>query len=296
MTQGELLSAFAPIDTFIQICQDRYERIDEYLTNDYIDKMMPFVTKAQEAAEKLSSFALEHSNSKDDNKRNLSKLIRNKFISLQGSLLYETLLGRERATIAWLNNSIKSVNSLIENTIEFSDALEEIPSNNDSQIEKLPKEISMLKQQNDNRKGEEERERLEFLEDWQKMSAREFAIFFSQALGVSFNPELINQNQLAQLAAKWTKSQPDTIRSKIGNLFKEETDVNNGKLDNYSRKTQEEAWNVYFFIIKIAKYYSTITPQMHTMLDNIEQIYSLNIGEEKKKSLFEKISKDRKSV
>lgn len=164
MTQGELLSAFAPIDTFIQICYEREERIDEYLTTNDINLMMPFVTNAKEAAEKLSSFALEHSKSKDENKRNLSKLIRNKFVFIQSSLLYDTLLGREHATIAWLNNSIKSVNSVIDNTIEILDALEEIPGDKDTQIEDLQKEISMLKQQNANRKSEEN-EKLRMVND-----------------------------------------------------------------------------------------------------------------------------------
>lgn len=123
MTQGELLSAFAPIDTFIQICKERFVKMDEYLTTNDINMIMPFVTKAHEAAEKLSCFALEHSNSEDENKRNLSKLIHNKLILIQNSLLYETLLGRERSSIAWLNNSIRSVNSLIDNTIELLDEM-----------------------------------------------------------------------------------------------------------------------------------------------------------------------------
>ena len=70
---------------------------------------------------------------------------------------------------------------------------------------------------------------LDWLEDWQQLSTRELAIFFAQALGVSFDPELVVQTQLANLAATWTKPQPDTIRAKIGKLFNEESDVNEKK-------------------------------------------------------------------
>lgn len=180
---------------------------------------------------------------------------------------------------------------------------------NNKQLEKLQARIAELEAENNSLKErikeleekehnegpEFEKEELAFLDDWQKLTTREFAIFFSQALGVSFNPKLINQQQLANLAAKWTEPKPDTIRTKIGNLFQEETKVSNEQLDGFSQKTKDEAMNVYMYILKVAKYYSSITPKMHTMLDNIEQIYGLNIDEERKKKIFETIEKERNS-
>lgn len=161
-------------------------------------------------------------------------------------------------------------------------------------IKKLEEEIAILKQQ-PNSKSEPEKDRLEFLEDWQKLSTKELAIFFAQALGVSFNPDLINKTQLANLAGKWTMYGPDSIRTKISDLFKEETKVDKGELDGYSRKTKDEALNVYYFIIKIAKHYSSITPQMKIILDNINMVYSLGIDEPMKKEIFDLIDKARKS-
>ena len=114
-------------------------------------------------------------------------------------------------------------------------------------------------------------------------------------IGVSFNPDLINKTQLANLAGKWTMYGPDSIRTKISDLFKEETKVDKGELDGYSRKTKDEALNVYYFIIKIAKHYSSITPQMKIILDNINMVYSLGIDEPMKKEIFDLIDKARKS-
>jgi hypothetical protein len=164
----------------------------------------------------------------------------------------------------------------------------------EAHIRELEKEIDMLKQQT-NCNSEPEKNRLDFLEDWQKLSTRELAIFFAQALGVSFNPDLINKTQLANLAGKWTEYEPDSIRTKISDLFKEDIKVNKGELDGYSRKTKDEALDVYYFIIKIAKYYSSITPQMNNILDNINMIYNLGIDEPKKKEIFDTIDKARKS-
>ena len=152
---------------------------------------------------------------------------------------------------------------------------------------------------------ETKKETLDWLEDWQQLSTRELAIFFAQALGVSFDPKIINQNQLANIAAMWTKPQPDTIRVKIGNLFKEEQKVNKGKLDFFPPKTKDEALDVYYFIMRVAKHYSSITPQMNKMLDNLNDIYNLGIVEKvdennkekqiTKKDIFDTIDKARKS-
>lgn len=164
-----------------------------------------------------------------------------------------------------------------------------------SKIKELETELEQLRQQKQDKSDEQAKETLDYLEDWQKLSTRELSIFFSQALGVSFNPELINQKQLANLAAQWTKPQPDTIRTKVINLYNEEVKVNNDSSEDFSPKTKDEALNVYYYIIKIAKYYSSITPQMSNILDNINLIYHLKIDEEMKKKIFETIDKKRKS-
>ena len=160
------------------------------------------------------------------------------------------------------------------------------------QLKERIKEILETKQGEDDEQG---KEKLDFLEDWQKLTAREFAIFFSQALGVSFNPEFINQQQLANLAAKWTEPKPETIRAKIGSLLKEETEVGKELRDGFSPKTKDEALNVYYFIIRVAKYYSCITRKMQEMLDGINQVYCLNIDEDMKKKISDMIDDERTS-
>lgn len=172
-------------------------------------------------------------------------------------------------------------------------------------IKELEAEVASLRQQLQYKDSKTEEEPLDFLEEWQKLSARELAIFFSQALGVSFDPKLMNKTQLANLAAKWTEPEPDSIRTKISGLFKEEKGVNNGELDGYSYKTKDEALNVYYFIMRIALHFSSITPQMNTMLDNLNFIYNLGIVEKidenskekqiTKKEIFDTIDKSRKS-
>ncbi len=178
-------------------------------------------------------------------------------------------------------------------TIKEIEQLQEVIKERESTITTLRKENETLKEKLESHKNE--KETLEFLEEWQKLSAREYAIFFSQALGVSFDPKLINQQQLANLAAQWTKPQPDTIRSKVVNLFKEENTVNTNPDNDFTNKTKDEAANVYYYIIRVAKYYSRITPQMHKILDNINLIYHLNYDDEKKNRIFDKIDKERKS-
>lgn len=195
--------------------------------------------------------------------------------------------------------------------------LEEIESTThskqtDDEIEKMKTTIADLEAENAKLKEkqtiedcESEKEKLDYLDEWQEMSIRELAIFFSQALGVSFDPELVNKTQLANLAAKWTKPDEDSIRTKIGGLFKEEKKVNNNEIDGYSRKTKDEAINVFYFIMRIASHYSSITQQMKQMLDNLNDTYNLGLVEkidEKKKDkqitfkdVFDIIDENRKS-
>lgn len=171
----------------------------------------------------------------------------------------------------------------------------------EKRIKELEAEIEEMKHQRE----EPAKESLDWLEEWQQLSTRELCIFFAQALGVSLDPKFINQKQLANLVATWTKPKPDTIRTKIGMLFKEESEINEEKRDYFSNKTKDEALNVYYFVIRIAKYYSSITPQMNKILDNLNEIYKLGIvdkvdvnNSEKqitKKDLFDTIDNARKS-
>ena len=174
-----------------------------------------------------------------------------------------------------------------------------------TRIKELEAEVAMLKKQQGNEDNNTQKESHNFLEEWQKLSARELAIFFTHALGVSFDPELMNKTQLANLAAKWTEPQPDAIRTKISGLFKEEKMVNDKDVDGYSLKTKDEAINVFYFIMRIATHYSSITPQMKQILDNLNETYNLGLVEkidEKKKDkqvtmkdVFDIIDNARKS-
>lgn len=194
--------------------------------------------------------------------------------------------------------------SAMEKLQDELDKKNQLLKDSKQRIAELENEVSELRQQLEGA-VDTEKEALDYLEDWQQLSTRELAIFFAQALGVSFDPELINQTQLANLAAMWTKPKPDTIRTKIGKLFNEESDVNESKLDGFPHKTKDEALDVYYFILRIANHYSCITPQMNKILENINELYDLGIVEtldvnnkEKqitKKDLFDIIDKARKS-
>lgn len=81
--------------------------------------------------------------------------------------------------------------------------------------------------------------------------------------------------------------------------------IDQKKHDGFSHKTKCEAINVYYFIMRVAKYYSCITPQMNKILDNINYIYGLGIKEKidvnikekqiTKKEIFDIIENARKS-
>lgn len=155
MTQGEVLSAFAPIETFDQICVERQGRIGDYMSPNDVNMMMPFVTKAQEAAEKISRFALDNVNSKDKNIRELVKMIHDR-LSLY-SWSYNEFKGRD-SSVDWLNNNIKSVTNQIINTYEYLSALLDEPENTDSRFEELEAENKRLSEKN--KELEEENEQL----------------------------------------------------------------------------------------------------------------------------------------
>ena len=196
---------------------------------------------------------------------------------------------------------ITGLHKIPDSGLDINKRIHELEDENSN----LRTKIKELEERGQNNSHEQEKETLDFLEKWQQLSTRELAIFFAQALGVSFDPKLINQNQLASLAAMWTKPQPDTIRVKIANLFKEESRVYNEELDGFPYKTKDEALNVYYFVMRIARHYSSITPQMHKILDEINDHYDLGIVEKvdenikekqkTKKEIFDAIDKARKS-
>ena len=115
ITQGEVLSSFAPIFAFIQIFEDRQKRTDEFMSINDVNMMMPFVTKAQEAVDKISCYALDNINNKEKGKIEIMNLIKHNFLLLNNHISFDTFKGYD-STIDMLNNSIISVLYQINNT------------------------------------------------------------------------------------------------------------------------------------------------------------------------------------
>lgn len=145
MTQGEVLSAFATIETFDQICNWRQKGKDDYMTVSDVNMMMPFVTKAQEAVEKLSLFALDNINSQDKKIKELVKVISYRFSMYIWS--HNDFKGSD-SSVDWLNNNIKSVNNQIKNTYGYLSTLEDDAENTDSRFEELEAENKRLSEKN----------------------------------------------------------------------------------------------------------------------------------------------------
>lgn len=124
MTQGEVLSSFAPIFAFIQICDDRQKRKDEIMSINDVNIMMPFVTKAQKAVDKISCYALNNINSKEKGKIEIMNLIKHNFVILNNQISFDTFKGYD-SNIDMLNNSIISVLYQINNTYDCLSTLEE---------------------------------------------------------------------------------------------------------------------------------------------------------------------------
>ena len=124
MTQGEVLSSFAPIFAFIQICEDRQKRKDEIMSINDVNIMMPFVTKAQKAVDKISCYALNNINSKEKGKIEIMNLIKHNFVILNNQISFDTFKGYD-SNIDMLNNSIISVLYQINNTYDCLSTLEE---------------------------------------------------------------------------------------------------------------------------------------------------------------------------
>ena len=118
--------------------------------------MMPFVTKAQEAAERLSLFALDNYNSPNKETRELVKNNSHSF-SLYSSFYLD--FEGPNGSVDWLNNNIKSVNNQINNTYQYlSIVFKDEPENTDSRLEELEAENKRLSEKN--KELEEENEQL----------------------------------------------------------------------------------------------------------------------------------------
>ena len=138
ITQGEVLSSFAPIFAFIQIFEDRQKRTDEFMSINDVNMMMPFVTKAQEAVDKISCYALDNINNKEKGKIEIMNLIKHNFLLLNNHISFYTFKGYD-SNIDMLNNSIISVLYQINNTYECLSTLEEYLYTPISNVEKNSK-------------------------------------------------------------------------------------------------------------------------------------------------------------
>ena len=124
-----------------------------------VNMIIPFVVKAQKAAEKISRFALDHFNSRDEHKRELSKLICGRFQTMLVEMDNVTFNGyKNDTTVDWLNNNVRSVTDLLFNTIEACENLVDDLDKTSAQknagdkqsalIAELEKEVNKLESEN----------------------------------------------------------------------------------------------------------------------------------------------------
>ena len=152
MTQGEILSAMAPIDTMISICKENCGK--QCLVLNDVNMIIPFVVKAQKAAEKISRFALEHFNSRDERKRELSKLICGRFETMLIEMDGVIFNGYKNDTsVDWLNNNVRSVTDMLFNTIEACENLIDVLPPPRSKEKRLVEETNVV---NDTKPSEDE--------------------------------------------------------------------------------------------------------------------------------------------
>lgn len=122
MTQGEILLALTPIETMMSICKENCKK--PLIGINDVNMIMPFVVKAQKAAEKISRFALDHFNSRDEHKKELSKLICGRFESMlidHDCIKYNGY--KDDTSVDWLNNNIRSVIDILFNTVVACESL-----------------------------------------------------------------------------------------------------------------------------------------------------------------------------
>ena len=126
MTQGEILSHIAPIESLVGIL-DRMKGKSIGISE--VNMTTPFINKAEKAAEKISRFALDNFNSIDANKRELANIVYNRFMLLylkfdkikkfKSRSSYDT-------TADFFNNRIQSIKDIIYYTIEAIGQLKDV--------------------------------------------------------------------------------------------------------------------------------------------------------------------------
>lgn len=127
MTQGEILSALAPIDSLVGILN---RMKGKEISTSEVNMTMPFINRAQKAAEKISRFALDNFNSIDANKRELANVICHRFNSLliefNGIKKLSSRSIYNHAPTEYFNNHIQSIKVIIFNTIEACEQLKDV--------------------------------------------------------------------------------------------------------------------------------------------------------------------------
>lgn len=127
------MSAIAPIETYVNICKKK--RGNPIDIND-VNMTMPFINRAQKAAEKLSRFALDNFNSVDDSKRKLANLVCGRFSTLMIDFNeIGSFHGRTKHTVSadYFNNHLQSIIDIIFNTIVACESLkDELPPPSES--------------------------------------------------------------------------------------------------------------------------------------------------------------------
>jgi hypothetical protein len=131
MKQGGILSELAAIETVVEICKDKKEKA---LSISELNLTTPFFTKAQQSAEKLSSFVFENIVSEDVKQKKLAKLICERFNEMLPELVNVRLQGFYCST-DYINNTIINICHHLNNTIKSIDIFKEsnLDDNNHAQ-------------------------------------------------------------------------------------------------------------------------------------------------------------------
>lgn len=160
MTQGEILSSFAHIDTLIKMCEERRSE-SNYLSIIDLRYMEPFVTKAEAVAMKLSEYAFEHFNSNDKQKKELSDIICRHFLWHESFVLSPDFKVNEESycpsDIRNLVYHIKNVKTILQNTYEACGQLAKAPED-DKTIAELKKHVEKLTEENERLKEQLEQQ------------------------------------------------------------------------------------------------------------------------------------------
>ena len=217
MTQGEILSAFAPLHTLCDICIGRRCAT---LTISDVNMMMSYVAEAQKAAEQLSSFALNHFNSPDENNRELSKIIYERFCNLRNFIPSGNFHG-DSSSVDILNNSLKNIMCFIQNTIySYNDYMDILPPLKSEDEENMDKGAAIGgaidgvgNEQFDEKKekiGEESMIDKNISID-EKFTLRERLVFFFTVLSLDNDKKYTNLSNLAKFVSELCKDQNNIV-------------------------------------------------------------------------------------